>query len=404
MKFDLLFRHVNLATMARDGIGEVVDGVLGIVGGDIAWIGAESDLPGGVSTSSEVCGDGRWLLPGLIDCHTHLVWAGNRGNEFEARMNGATYADIAASGGGIRSTVRDTRLASSEDLFDSARDRLEALAAEGVTTVEIKSGYGLDLTTELKCLGVAKELGASGVARVVPTYLGAHATPEEFMGRSDDYIAHICADVMPEVAKFGGVTAVDAFCESIAFSPSQCRRFFAAARKHGFDIKLHADQLSDSGGAALIAELGGASADHVEYASEASVRAMAAAGTVAVLLPGAFYMLRETQCPPVESFRRHGVPMAVATDCNPGTSPCTSIHLMLNMSCVLFGLSTTEALRGATTHAAKALRMDEEIGSLTVGRRADLALFDIDHPRDLCASIGQRPRVRRWIAGTEGVV
>lgn len=399
MNVDLLLRNVHLATMdSAEGYGEILNGALAVHAGRIVWLGPDSKLPPDVRPTEEADCFGHWLTPGLIDCHTHLVWAGSRANEFEARLHGRSYHEIAEAGGGILSTIQATRAASADELSDSAYLRLRELLAEGVTTVEIKSGYGLDVATEVKCLRVAKELGGSVPVRIHPTFLGAHAIPPEFARRADAYVDFVCEKALPAVKSLGGVDAVDAFCETIAFSPAQCRRVLEAARKLGFAVKLHADQLSDSGGAGLIAELGGLSADHVEYTSPGSVRAMAKSGTVAVLLPGAFYSLRERQLPPIAEFRAQGVPMAVATDCNPGTSPCTSLLLMLNMACVLFGLTPAEALAGVTRNAARALGVQDRRGRLAIGLDADLALFDIDHPRDLSAFMGRRPLLRRWVA------
>jgi imidazolonepropionase len=396
MKADLLIRGVNLATLEGGGYGEIPEGALAAKDGRILWLGREQDLPAGIEAGAEIDGEGAWLTPGLIDCHTHLVWAGSRTLEMEQRLCGVSYQEIAKAGGGINSTVRATRVASREEIYAAAEPRLQALMAEGVTTVEIKSGYGLDKETEIRLLEVAGELGERNRVRVKKTFLGAHALPPEFAGRADDYIELVASDMLPEAHRRGLVDAVDAFCEGIAFSPAQTRRVFDVARKLGLPVKLHADQLSDLGGAALVAEYGGLSADHVEYTSEASALAMAKAGTVAVLLPGAFYCLREKQKPPVESFRRHGVPMAVSTDCNPGTSPCTSLLLMLHMSCILFGLTPAEALAGATREAAKALGLQNEIGRLAPGLKADLALWAIDHPRDLACYFGRNPLIRAF--------
>ena len=397
MKVDLLLRKVNLATMAEtSGFGEILDGAVAVRDGRISWIGPDAEVRLEHEAIEEVDCGGQWLTPGLIDCHTHLVWAGNRSAEFEKRLAGRSYADIAEEGGGILSTVQATRAAPPDELHALAQRRLEEMAAQGVTTIEIKSGYGLDIETELRCLGVARRLESGRTVRVKTTYLGAHAVPREFAGRADDYVEFVCAEALPAVKSFGGVDAVDAFCETIAFTPAQCRKVLSAAKSLGFQIKLHADQLSDSGGASLIAELGGLSADHLEYTSECSVLAMQRAGTVAVLLPGAFYYLREDQRPPIEAFRRHGVPMAIATDCNPGTCPCSSLPLMLNMACVFFGLSPSEALAGATRYAALALGLQDQVGRLSVGMCADMALFAIDHPRDLAASIGRNRLTRRF--------
>ncbi len=383
-----LIRNVNIATMAsQDGLGEVLETCLAIEDGRILSLGTESPA------DEVIDGNGGWLLPGLIDCHTHLIWGGSRASEFERRLSGESYESIARSGGGIISTVAATRAASFGELFASASDRLSNFIAEGVTTIEIKSGYGLDLETELKMLKVARSLESAFPIRIKTTLLAAHAVPPEYAGRADDYIDYICAEVLPGAAQLAD--AVDAFCERIAFSSSQIRRVFDTATKLGMPVKLHADQLSDSDGAALVAEFGGLSADHVEYTSESGVRAMAAAGTVAILLPGAFYTLRETQLPPIEGFRSHGVPMAVSTDCNPGTSPCTSILSMLNMACTLFRLTTTEALRGVTVNAARALGLQDEVGQIAPGYRAEFSLWNVEHPRDLCYRWGWNPLERR---------
>jgi len=399
---DLLIRRVNLATLdpahgGPEGYGEIENGALAARGGKIVWLGRDKDLPRHLEANEEVEGYACWLTPGLIDCHTHLVWAGSRSQELEMRLSGATYQEIARAGGGINSSVKATREASLEELIVLAEVRLLTLYAEGVTTFEIKSGYGLEQKSELRMLEVAKELGRRYPVRVQKTFLGAHAVPPEFEGKADDYLDLVCRKMLPAAHKKGLVDAVDAFCEGIAFSPEQTRKVFDAAKKLGLPVKLHADQLSDTGGAGLVAEYGGLSADHVEYTSQASVEAMAKAGTVAVLLPGAFYSLRETQKPPIEAFRAAGVPMAVATDCNPGTSPCTSLLLMLHMSCILFGLKPAEALAGVTRNAARALGLQNEIGRLATGLRAELVLWAIDHPRDLACYFGRNPRVRTFV-------
>ena len=387
--FDLLLLDVHLATMRSDGppYGEVRDGAVGIRADTIAWVGRRADLPRDVSASRTVECGGAWLTPGLIDCHTHLVYAGNRAHEFERRLLGATYADIAREGGGIAATVRATREASEADLAAQSRPRLAAIAAQGVTTVEIKSGYGQETGTEMKQLRVARALAAELGVSVRTTLLAAHALPPEFAGRADDYIDYVCRDIIPAVAGARLADAVDAYCETIGFSVAQTQRVFAAARTHGLPVKLHADQLSDMAGARLAAEASALSADHLEYTSDAGVAAMARAGTVAVLLPGAFYALRETQLPPVAAFRRERVPMAIATDCNPGTSPTTSLPLMLNMACTLFRLTPEEALAGATVHAARALGLSDR-GSIAPGLRADLACWRIAGPAELAYRIG----------------
>ncbi|WP_426104127.1 imidazolonepropionase [Massilia sp. TSP1-1-2] len=384
---DSLFTNVQLATMAG-GYGELRDGAIGVSDGRIAWIGLGAAAP-----PAAVVHDGRgcWLTPGLIDCHTHIVHAGNRSDEFEARLNGATYEDIARAGGGIMSTVRATRAASDEDLLRQSLPRIASLLAEGVTTLEIKSGYGLTIKAEAKMLRVARRVGQVLPVNVVTTFLGAHALPPEFAGRADDYVAHICEHMLPQLAAAGLVDAVDAFCERIGFSNAQTGRVFEAARAHGLPVKLHAEQLSDQGGAELVARFKGLSADHLEHLGEDGIAAMAAAGTVAVLLPGAYYFLRDTTPPPIAALRAAGVPMAVATDCNPGTSPMTSLLLAMNMACTLWRLTPQEALAGATIHAARALGRAADIGSLEVGKRADFALWDIARPADLSYAIGLNP-------------
>jgi imidazolonepropionase len=384
---EVLFTNAHLATMAQ-GYGELRDGAIGVSAGRIAWVGAASAAPAAAAIHD--CG-GRWLTPGLIDCHTHIVHAGNRSDEFEARLNGATYEDIARAGGGIMSTVRATRAASDAELLRQSLPRIASLLAEGVTTIEIKSGYGLTLEAEAKMLRVARRVGTLLPVRVATTFLGAHALAPEFAGRADDYIAHICAVMLPQLAGAGLVDAVDAFCERIGFSSQQTEIVFAAARLHGLPVKLHAEQLSDQRGAELVARFGGLSADHLEHLTQAGVDAMAGAGTVAVLLPGAYYFLRDTTPPPVAALRAAGVPMAVATDCNPGTSPMTSMLLAMNMACTLWRLTPQEALAGATMHAARALGRQADIGSLEVGKRADFALWDIARPADLSYAIGFNP-------------
>lgn len=391
--------NLHLATMTGDGYGEIRDAAIAVRDGRIAWLGRRAELPPEWSCAETHDGHGGWLTPGLIDCHTHLVHAGDRSDEFERRLNGATYAEIAQAGGGIASTVRATRAASEAELHAQSARRLRSLAAQGVTTVEIKSGYGLDAINEAKMLRVARALAADGAVQVHITFLGAHALPPEFAGRPDDYIDEVCEHMLPAVAAEGLVDAVDAFCEGIAFTPAQTARVFEKARALGLPVKLHADQLSDLGGAALAAAHQALSADHLEYSSEASIAAMAAAGTVAVLLPGAFYFLRETQRPPVEALRRHRVPIAIATDCNPGSSPCTSPLLMLNMACTLFRLTPAEALAGMTRHAAQALGLQGETGRLAVGLRADFALWDIGRPAELAYAIGANPLLQRVCAG-----
>ena len=393
LQFDVLVTGVHVATMTgTDAYGAIRDGAVGIADGTIAWVGRRDALPTDAAATLELDGGGGWLTPGLVDCHTHLVWAGDRADEFAARLEGASYADIARAGGGINATVRATRAASPDALVAASRPRLAALAAEGVTTVEIKSGYGLDTANELKQLMAARRVAAAVGVDVRTTLLAAHAVPPEFAGRADAYVDVVCGDIIPAAARAGLADAVDAFCETIGFTPAQTRRVFDAARAHGLPVKLHADQLSDSGGAALAADCTALSADHLEYTSAAGVAAMARAGTVAVLLPGAFYALRETRLPPVDALRAAGVPMAVATDCNPGTSPATSLLLMLNMACTLFRLTPAEALAGATVHAARALGLADR-GVVAPGHRADLALYAVASPAELAYRIGGNPCV-----------
>jgi imidazolonepropionase len=389
--WDALWTNVHLATLADGTYGELRDGAIAVRDGRIAWISCRADLPAGYRATVEHDGKGCWLTPGLIDCHTHIVYAGNRSDEFEARLNGVAYEEIAKRGGGILSTVRATRAASEQALQAASLPRVKNLLSEGVTTLEIKSGYGLDLETERKMLRVARNIGASLPVRVKTTFLGAHALPPEYAGQADAYIDHLCEHMLPALAAEGLVDAVDAFCEKIGFSTAQTERVFRAAQAHGLPVKLHAEQLSDQHGAALVARSRGLSADHLEYLSAEGIAAMAAAGTVAVLLPGAFYFLRETRLPPIQPLRDAGVPIAVSTDCNPGTSPLTSLLLTMNMACTMFRMTPQEALAGATIHAAKALGVEKETGSLEVGKVADFALWEIERPGDLAYAIGGNP-------------
>ena len=385
--WDGLVVNARLATLAGDaGYGLVEDGALGWKDGRITYAGPRSRLPEAARAAEVVDADGRLLTPGLVDCHTHLVFGGDRAGEFEQRLQGASYEDIARSGGGIVSTVRATRAASEDDLFAQSLPRARALRDDGVTTLEIKSGYGLDFDNERKMLRVARRIGDALGIRVRTTYLGAHALPPEFAGRADDYIDAVCR-WLPALHAEGLVDAVDAFCERIGFTAAQTQRVFEAARALGIPVKLHADQLSDGGGAALVAGFAGLSADHVEYTSEAGVAALKQAGSVAVLLPGAFHVLRETKLPPLDAFRAHGVPMAVATDCNPGTSPLQSLRLAMSLACTHFRLTPEEALRGATVHAARALGLKDR-GRLVVGQRADFVRWRIGQPAQLAYWLG----------------
>lgn len=392
-----LFTGATIATMPPEGgYGLIEDGALAVEDGRIAWVG--STPPEAYATWPRADLGGRLMTPALIDCHTHLVFGGNRAREFEMRLNGASYEEIARAGGGILSTVTATRAATEEALIADALPRLDALIAEGVGTVEIKSGYGLDLDTELRMLRAARALGQMRPVRIVTTFLGAHAVPPEFKDRADAYIDEICLPALRAAHAEGLVDAVDGFCEGIAFQPDQIARVFDAAAELGLPVKLHAEQLSNLGGTRLAAERGALSADHVEYATEADARAMAASGTVAVLLPGAFYTLHETQKPPVAAFRAAGVPMALATDCNPGSSPMTSLLLALNMGCTLFGLTPSEALAGVTVNAARALGLDDT-GHIAPGLRADLAIWDVKEPAELAYRIGFNPLHERLIGG-----
>lgn len=403
MAWNSIWINVHLATMdeARDSAsyGEIRDAAIAVQDGKIAWLGAMADLPADYVAEQVVDGQGAWLTPGLIDCHTHMVYAGNRSHEFEARLNGVAYEEIARQGGGIVSTVKATRAASDEELMQASLPRVLSSLREGVTCLEIKSGYGLDTATEAKMLRVARQLQQDLPLRVTTTFLGAHALPPEFAGRADDYIDEVCERMLPAIAAQGLADAVDVFCEKIGFTPAQTTRVFEAARKLGLPVKLHAEQLSDQGGAALTAQYQGLSADHLEYLSEAGIAAMREHGTVAVLLPGAYYYLRETKMPPIAALREAGVPIALATDCNPGTSPMTSPLLTMNMACTLFRLTPLEALRGITIHAARALGLQDEIGSLQVGKQADFALWNIERPAELAYMIGVNPCVGRVFAG-----
>jgi len=401
-QYDAVWINANIATMTDNGAayGALTDAVLAIKDGIIVYVGDKAGL-GRFDALSTPLYDvaGQWLLPGFIDCHTHLLYAGSRANEFEMRLNGASYQEIAAAGGGIKSTVAATRSASAEVLFASGRQRLNALLSQGVTTVEIKSGYGLNLEAEQKLLAVAAELASHHPISISKTFLGAHALPAEYAGDADGYINAVC-QMLSQLHQQGLVDAVDVFCEGIGFSVSQCRKVFELAKSLGLPVKAHAEQLSNLGGSALVAEFGGLSADHIEFLDEAGVAAMAQAGTAAVLLPGAFYFLRETQLPPIKLLRQYKVPMAIATDLNPGTSPLCSIPLMLNMACTLFRLTPQEALAGVTCHAAKALGLHDR-GTLQVGQRADFACYDISQPAELCYQFGVSMLKQLIIGGKE---
>ncbi|MFK3972111.1 imidazolonepropionase [Pseudomonas sp. NPDC087358] len=382
-----LWHNCHAASMANGSYSIIEDAVIVTEGAHIAWIGPRSELPDQGSIERVDLG-GAWVTPGLIDCHTHTVFGGNRSGEFEQRLQGVSYAEIAAAGGGIASTVRATRAASEQQLYASAERRLQHLLKDGVTTVEIKSGYGLDLDSERKILRVIRQLGENLPVTVRSTCLAAHALPPEYKDRADDYIAHICSEMLPALAAENLMDAVDAFCEYLAFSPEQVEQVFITAGQLGLPVKLHAEQLSSLHGSSLAARYQALSADHLEFMTEADAIAMAAAGTVAVLLPGAFYFLRETQLPPMEALRKHGVKIAIATDLNPGTSPGLSLRLMLNMACTLFRMTPEEALAGATIHAAKALGMADTHGSLEVGKVADFVAWDIERPADLAYWLG----------------
>jgi len=401
VRWDHLLLDATLATFTGEApFGLIRDGAIAIEDGRIAWVGQREALPGAAHTlANEVRSlDGALLTPGLIDCHTHLVFGGHRAHEFDLRLNGASYAQIAAAGGGIASTVTATRSADEASLLDAALARAKTLLADGVTTLEIKSGYGLTLDDERKMLRVARQVGAALGVTVRTTFLGLHALPAEYRDRRDAYVDAVCDDWLPTLAGEGLVDAVDAFCEGIGFTPAETQRLFERARALRLPVKLHAEQLSDQGGAALVARYDGLSADHLEYLDASGVDAMARTGTVAVLLPGAFYALRETKLPPIDALRAAGVPMAVATDCNPGTSPLLSLRLAAGMACTLFRLTPEEALRGVTAHAARALSLPDR-GTLAVGQRADLVVWNVGEPAELCYWIGGALLRESWIGG-----
>lgn len=401
--WDRLLTDCNIATMdpaVAGPFGAIEDGAVGIQDGRIVRVGRRVELAGYKAAKVEPLG-GAWVTPGLVDCHTHLVFGGNRSGEFEQRLNGATYEEIAKAGGGILSSVKATRSASLDQLVEASRPRLRALMAGGVTTVEIKSGYGLDIETELRMLKAAKTLGEQENVRVVPTLLALHALPPEFRERRDEFVRLAAESMIPAAAEQGLAAAVDAFCEGIGFTLDEVRILFKAASEHGMRVKLHAEQLSNSYGAELAAQFGALSADHLEHADESGVEAMSEADMVAVLLPGAFYALSETRKPPVDLLRRYAVPMAIATDCNPGTSPLLSPTLVLNMACTLFRLTPEEALKGMTINAARALALEGEIGSVTAGKAADLAIWRVSRPAELCYWVGHPGPERRIVVGVD---
>ncbi|MGB3539796.1 MAG: imidazolonepropionase [Mesorhizobium sp.] len=394
-----VWRNARLATLAEalPGLGVVERGAIVVEDGRIVYAGVESGMPGASGNAETVDCEGRWITPGLIDCHTHLVYAGNRANEFEMRLAGATYEEVARAGGGIVSSVKGVRAASEDELVSQSLPRLDALMAEGVTTIEIKSGYGLDLASEAKSLRAARRLSTERPVSVRTTFLGAHALPVEANGDKDAYIDLVAQKMLPAIAAEGLADAVDGFCEGIAFSTEQMARVFDAAEAAGLPVKLHADQLSNLHGAALAARYGALSADHLEYTDEAGAVAMAKSGTVATILPGAFYFIRETKKPPVDLFRQHGVKMAIATDSNPGTSPLTSLLLTMNMAATLFGMTVDECLAGVTREAARALGLLAETGTLEAGKSADLAIWDIERPAELVYRMGFNPlHARIW--------
>lgn len=400
--WDLLLTNARIATMQESDVayGVIEHGALGIADGKIAWVGPESELPSGINGRT-LSLQNRWLTPALIDCHTHVVFGGNRAEEFEQRLMGVSYEEIAKAGGGILSTVNETRSASSDELANSAVVRLNSLAREGVATVEIKSGYGLDVENELKMLRVARSLAGSSGISTSTSFLGAHTVPAEFTGKADQYIEMLCEEALPRAVDEGLVDAVDAYCEGIAFSTDQIARLFETAQSLNLPVKLHADQLSDSGGAELAASFHALSADHLEYTSKEGVTALAAAGSVAVLLPGAFLTLGQAQLPPVDRLREEQVPIAVATDCNPGTSPVCSLRTAMNLATSLFKLTPEECLAGTTREAARALGLLHDRGTLETGKRADVAVWNIGHPRELTYWLGLNELSDLFIGGRE---
>ena len=406
--WDKLFYNANIATI--DGTiaapyGTITNGVIAIKDDEISFIGSLDELPDKPEKCAAYCEDlkGRWITPGLIDCHTHLIFGGNRAKEFELRLNGASYEEIAKAGGGILSTVTHTRNETADQLFETAANRLNAMQNQGISTVEIKSGYGLDLETEVKMLKVAQRLEDQFDVTISKTFLGAHALPPEYKDDRQGYIDLVCEKMIPEIAQADLADAVDVFCENIGFTYAETEQVFKAAQNHGVRVKLHAEQLSDLSGSSLAASYNALSVDHLEYLSTKSIDAISASGTVAVLLPGAYYYLRETQLPPIEQLREKNVPIAIASDCNPGSSPLISPLLVLNMACTLFRLTPEEALTGMTINAAKALGLENSIGTLTVGKKADIAIWDISSPAELCYWIGSNP-LQSLIVGGKTVV
>lgn len=403
---DRIWHKCRLATIspARQGLGLIDDGLIAATGGRIVYAGSAREAPSAVDARERIDCGGRWITPGLIDCHTHLVYGGNRAHEFEQRLAGASYEEIARAGGGIVSTVKATRQASTEELIAASLPRLDALIAEGVTTIEIKSGYGLDLDTERRQLRAARALGDKRAVSVRTSFLGAHTVPPEMSGNKAGFIDAVCNEMLPAIAAEGLADAVDAFCEGIAFSVEQTAQVFAKAQSLGLPVRLHADQLSNLHGAALAARFGALSADHLEYADDDGIAAMARAGTVAVLLPGAFYFIRERQLPPIDAMRRHGVRIALATDCNPGTSPLTSLLLTMNMGATLFRLTVDECIAGVTREAARTLGLFEQAGSLDAGKFCDLAIWDIERPAELVYRVGFNPlHDRVWRGASHAV-
>jgi imidazolonepropionase len=398
-RVDRIWHQCRLATLSpsRQGLGLVDDGLIAATDGRIVYAGPAGDAPSALDAKEQIDCAGRWITPGLIDCHTHLVYGGNRAHEFEQRLAGASYEEIARAGGGIVSTVKATRQASVDQLVEASLPRLDALIAEGVTTIEIKSGYGLELGTERRQLQAARRLGDERAVAVRTTFLGAHTVPPEMAGNKGGYIDALCNEMLPAIASEGLADAVDAFCEGIAFSPEQTAQVFAKAQTLGLPLRLHADQLSNLHGAALAARFGALSADHLEFADEDGIAAMARAGTVAVVLPGAFYFIREKQSPPIDAMRRHGAPIALATDCNPGTSPLTSLLLTMNMGATLFRLTVDECIAAVTREAARAMGLFDQIGSLEEGKRCDLAIWNIERPAELVYRMGFNPlHIRVW--------